>query len=819
VAEIAALKYRAFLSYSHHDTWWAKWLHGGLESFSIDKDWVGRDTAVGRVPKTLRPIFRDREDFSGGHSLTDATIAALDASAALIVLCSTVSAGRPAVNEEVRLFRSRHPDRPVIPVIVEGTWPENFPPALRNELATDGTITDRPITILGPDVRESGDGKNLGLAKVVAGLTGIGTDDVFRRAERERRRKARFRNAVIAVLALLALAATASAVYAWQQLKTNELFLNAILKQATEIVNEAVAQAEKYNVPRAATLALLGKAEGLFDDMARYGRPTPELRYRKGQMLIQFARNYAILGDTNKQRERANEAYRLLVGLATEKPDDTDYQGGLALAYIEIGDVQVTQGDLADALKSYRDTLAVYDRLAQSDPANARWQRDLSVSYHRVGDVQVAQGDLASALRSYREGLTIAEPLAKSDPSNHVWQGELSVLYDRIGDVQVKQGDLAIALKSYRDSLAIDDRLAKSDPSNTGWQSNLALSYDHVGNVQLDQGDLAGALKSYSDSLAILDQLTKSDPSNTGWQNNLSVAFNRVGDVQVAQGDLAGALKSYRDSLAIKDHLAKSDPSNADWQHHLSVSYNHVGDVQVKQGDPDGGLKYYRDGLAIAVRLAQSDPSNAGWQRDLSVSYARIGDVQFKQRDLAGALKSYSDSLAIAERLTQSDPSNAGWQNDLATSLLRVGGMEIAQGDRAGGLKYFRDVLAIKDHLAKSDPSNAVWQREKSNFVDHMGKLAFIFVLQGDFASALDASDQVIAVAPSVTRFYTNRAHALMFLGRLDEARAIYLQYRGTKNVQGEKPWETVVLEEFAELRKWKLDQPLMGEIEQKFRQ
>jgi tetratricopeptide (TPR) repeat protein len=155
----------------------------------------------------------------------------------------------------------------------------------------------------------------------------------------------------------------------------------------------------------------------------------------------------------------------------------------------------------------------------------------------------------------------------------------------------------------------------------------------------------------------------------------------------------------------------------------------------------------------------------------------------------------------------------------LATSLLRVGGDEIAQGDRAGGLKYFREVLAIEDGLVKSDPSNAVWQREKSSFVDNMGKIAFAFVLEQDLASALDASDQAIAVAPSLTRFYTIRAHALMFLGRLDEARAIYLQYRGTKNVHGEKPWETVVLEEFAELRKWKFDQPLMDEIERHFRQ
>jgi hypothetical protein len=63
----------------------------------------------------LSPFRSDRAaviPLSGGHALTEATVTALDASAALIVLCSTVSAGRPAVNEELRLFRSRHPDRP-----------------------------------------------------------------------------------------------------------------------------------------------------------------------------------------------------------------------------------------------------------------------------------------------------------------------------------------------------------------------------------------------------------------------------------------------------------------------------------------------------------------------------------------------------------------------------------------------------------------------------------------------------------------------------------------------------------------------------------
>jgi hypothetical protein len=82
-------------------------------------------------------------------------------------------------------------------------------------------------------------------------------------------------------------------------------------------------------------------------------------------------------------------------------------------------------------------------------------------------DVQVAQGDLAGALKSYQADLAIADRLAKSDPSNAGWQRDLSVSYDKVGDVQVAQGNLSGALKSYSDSLAVRDRLALSDETNS----------------------------------------------------------------------------------------------------------------------------------------------------------------------------------------------------------------------------------------------------------------------------------------------------------------------------------------------------------------
>ena len=58
----------------------------------------------------------------------------------------------------------------------------------------------------------------------------------------------------------------------------------------------------------------------------------------------------------------------------------------------KVGGVLVAQGILPEALKTFREGLAISERLAAADPGNAGWQRHLLVSYDRVGDVLVAQG-------------------------------------------------------------------------------------------------------------------------------------------------------------------------------------------------------------------------------------------------------------------------------------------------------------------------------------------------------------------------------------------------------------------------------------------
>lgn len=188
------MEYRAFVSYSHKDSEIVAWFHRRLEKWPIPRDLIGRVTENGKVPESLRPVFRDRDDFAGGYSLEKATMDALQASEFLLVFCSPHSAASAYVNEEVRIFKALGRSSKVIPIIIDGDPGdpelECFPPAIRFQVDGGGNILEDPANPIAPDARERGDGRMRALAKVVAGILGVPFDEIIRREARLRRNRA-----------------------------------------------------------------------------------------------------------------------------------------------------------------------------------------------------------------------------------------------------------------------------------------------------------------------------------------------------------------------------------------------------------------------------------------------------------------------------------------------------------------------------------------------------------------------------------------------------------------------------------------------------
>jgi len=220
-------RYEAFISYSHADEAWAKWLHRALERYRLPR---GLAEELGQ-PRRLRRIFRDRDELTTGE-LTGEIEAALDASDALIVVCSPSAAASKWVNGEIEYFLAHGRSDRVFCLLVDDDAGASFPPAIGSER-------------IAADPRPQADGRSNARLKLLAGLLGIDFDTLRRRDRLWQRRRLGIQLGALATSAVLA----STVVY---------LVLRApACRSQTELL------AELWGEPRRAAVAQAFQASGL----------------------------------------------------------------------------------------------------------------------------------------------------------------------------------------------------------------------------------------------------------------------------------------------------------------------------------------------------------------------------------------------------------------------------------------------------------------------------------------------------------------------------------------------------------------------------
>jgi len=212
-------KYWAFISYSHADEEWAKWLHKSIETYRVPRKLVGRETASGALPKKLFPVFRDRDELPGASDLGGKIQEALTTSRSLIVICSPKSAVSKWVNEEVKTYKTLGRSDRVLCLMIDGepnAAPDSgllecFPRAVRFQVDAHGEIIEEPAEPIAADARPGKDGKTNALFKLLSGIMGVGYDEL-RQREKQRQRQRQLRLSALGVAVLLLISTTYIAV-------------------------------------------------------------------------------------------------------------------------------------------------------------------------------------------------------------------------------------------------------------------------------------------------------------------------------------------------------------------------------------------------------------------------------------------------------------------------------------------------------------------------------------------------------------------------------------------------------------------------------
>jgi TIR domain-containing protein len=560
-------KYWAFISYSHRDATVAAALQRAIETYHIPRRLVGRSSRMGAVPAYLKPVFRDRNELQAGADLKATVREALRESRYLIAVCSPDAVRSPWVNEEILEFKRLHDGSRVLAVIVAGEPfasrvpghenEECFPEALRFAVAEAGLPLGEPPEPIAADWREQGDGKRLALLKLVAGMIGLGVDDLIRRDAQRRAR----RMAVVAAASIAGMAA-----------------MGLLTLMAMQSRNEAQSQ-------RAQAEALI---EFMLGDLRKKLEPV-------GRLDVLDAVGEKALGYYAKQ-----DTDRL----------DANALGRRSRAMHLIGEMREQRGQLEGALDAFKSAAATTAQLLERAPNDGQRIFDHAQSVYWVGYIAWRRGQAQPAEEAFLEYRELATRLVGIDPDNVDWQLEGAYASQNLGVVQLERRRLTEAKGSFLATRDIYVRLARLRPSLA---NDLSETYGWIAKVHSASGDYAGGIEAQQARLDVLRSIAGADKDRRV-QRQIGNANLELSRLHLDLGNAALAERYASSAVEVADALSLSDPANMFW---LSEGCFHrvaLAEAQIALDRPAAARAQIERTLEDSARLIASDASALNWQ-------------------------------------------------------------------------------------------------------------------------------------------------------------------------------------------------------------
>lgn len=498
--QVGVARYRAFISYNHRDAVFGRRLHARLERYVLPGRLVGRETPRGKVPRRLTPIFRDREELPAAHDLTVEVRAALAASNALIVVCTPNAAASPWVAREITLFRDLHPDRPILAALVQGEPAEAFPAPL-----CEG---HEPLAA---DFRPAGDGARLALLKLVAGVAGVGLDELVQRDAQRRLRS------VTAVTAL-SLAAVLG------------------MGMLTAFALTARDEAERQR----------GESESLVEFMMTDLREklTPSQRLAVQSAVSQRALDY-YAGQDPARLAATSLARRARVLRA-------------------LGEDSEGRGDLATAQARFQEAYAVSSRLLAAEPDNPQRLYDQAQNEYGLATVAYRKARLDEAKAGYERYRDLAGRLTRIRPDSIEYRQELGYAEGNLCTVAVDTGDKAASVSHCAEALKVmQDVDARMVEARRRQAANLINRHAWMADAYNANGDVGRAVAERAAQEKILDGEMAAHPDDRGLQADWVGLKHAQGGLAYVSGDAAGAISYLAAGRARAAELIAFDPDNA----------------------------------------------------------------------------------------------------------------------------------------------------------------------------------------------------------------------------------------------------------------
>ena len=139
-------------------------------------------------------------------------------------------------------------------------------------------------------------------------------------------------------------------------------------------------------------------------------------------------------------------------------------EGSPGSSFDGVGDALKGKDEVQEALKEYRDALAIRLALVARDDKNLNWQSSLAWSHMEVGEALTRVKNLSEGESELQAAIAIDQVVTRNAPLVAEWQNDLAMANERLGETFLAEGKETEALTSFRTAIDGTAKLLASDP-------------------------------------------------------------------------------------------------------------------------------------------------------------------------------------------------------------------------------------------------------------------------------------------------------------------------------------------------------------------
>jgi tetratricopeptide (TPR) repeat protein len=445
-----------------------------------------------------------------------------------------------------------------------------------------------------------------------------------------------------------------------------------------------VLAAWKYTVDlrRERTAALLAKKEAI-------------QRKAQAEDLIQF-----MLGDLRGKLEPVGrldvlndvaEKALQYIGATKKQNLSTQERINYAMAFNQLGQVRIDQGNLAAAMKLFEQSLDLTASAVRQEPRNDNAKFALALSHFWVGNDYRLRNDIPHAMPHIREYLAITKELASRHRGEDKYELEESYAHSLLGLLYEAQGDPRAARSEYETTLAIKRGHALRHPNDDEAKEDVARTVNKLGFVLQKLGAFGAARHQFESEVDIREELLLRNPKQMLWRDELAASHSFLAGVLEDLGDRQAALEHRRADVQAYTELCAFDAANAQWRRNQAVGRHRLGKLLADSGNLRAGLAELDQAEQLMKPIVAAETSRRTWRDDLASIQTTYAELLRANGDGRRARTKIEESIRLL-----GTPENRSAKQRLAYALLVKGSIDAADGQKAAARESWqraREVL------------------------------------------------------------------------------------------------------------------------------